>query len=325
MMFIEKLKNRLREVPVSSQNVLVAVSGGADSVALLRGLEALRPEINLRLIVAHFNHKIRGEAADNDENWVADLSEKLEIPCYIGVAQTEPESTISEENARDQRYQFLIETAQKTGARFVVLAHHADDQAETVLHHILRGTGISGLRGIPRSRQLVEGVTLIRPMLDIRRAEIIDYLHEISQEFRIDHTNSESQFTRNRIRNELLPSLRKDFNPQFETALLRLSQQAGEYQQLVDSIVDGLESSVFVDRQENICRINMDALEYQPLLIIRSCFVRLWTLQNWPRKSMGNHEWTVLSESLQSKKSFTLPGAIDVSFRGSLMILEVRS
>src|SRR5205823_11908216 len=118
-----------------------------------------------------------------------------------------------EETARDERYRFLEVTAVAIGCRAIATAHTADDQAETILHHVLRGTGLAGLRGIPRARELASGITLIRPLLDLERSVVLDYLAKIGQDFRDDASNRDEAYTRNRIRHQLLPLLAREYNP----------------------------------------------------------------------------------------------------------------
>lgn len=325
MRFIQQLKNEWNAFAISSQSVLVAVSGGADSVALLRGVISLKNDFALEIHVAHFDHQTRGSESRQDAEFVERLCDQLDVPCVVGRRPDESLPPKSENHARDLRYEFLISTAERLNCAFVLFAHHADDQAETVLHHILRGTGISGLKGIPASRPLSETVTLIRPMLKIPRALALDYLTEIEQAYREDRSNRDPKFTRNRIRNDLLPKLRDEFNPQVDAALLRLSGQAIEYQQLIDDRLNALEAAAILDLNPDMCRLNADCLRAEPPIIVRSLFVRLWSSQRWPRQSMGHAEWNSLADSLHTRQSFTLPGPIDATHRGNLLVLSLRS
>ncbi|MBM4076608.1 MAG: tRNA lysidine(34) synthetase TilS, partial [Planctomycetes bacterium] len=145
----------LSECLGQSRRVLVAVSGGADSVALLRGMLAVRNDFSLELIVGHFNHKLRGEASDRDARWVSKIAETYSLPFVI---QSADENTLHldqsglEESARNVRYSFLQQKAIENKCDAIAMAHTADDQIETILHHVFRGTGIAGLRGIPKIR-----------------------------------------------------------------------------------------------------------------------------------------------------------------------------
>ncbi len=213
--------------------VLAAVSGGADSVAMLRALVAVKPPGDGRLVVGHLNHRLR-EDADADERFVAELSGRLGLECCCG--RLEPASLTEagrglEAAAREARYRFLRTTAERLGARYVACGHTADDQIETVLHRILRGTGIAGLAGMPAAR-LSEAVTLVRPLLGARRSELLEYLDRIGQPYRQDRSNLDRRFTRNRLRHDLLPHLAEHYNPAVGDALLRLARLAGEIQEV---------------------------------------------------------------------------------------------
>ena len=275
--------------------VLVAVSGGPDSVALLRGLQALPGEGVGQLVVGHFNHRWRS-AADEDAAFVQQLAQQLQLNCVSDIATDGMQQ--NEETARQQRYQFLVEQARQVGARFVAVAHTADDQVETILHRIIRGTGISGLAGMPRTRQLDHGVALMRPLLCCQRKTIIDYLESIDQPYRIDATNQDRQFTRNRIREELLPRLNDQYHEGVREALLRLGTRAAEVQQLLDLLSEDLiERTVQFqqDGQQQRVRLDCSALATCQDLLLRELFVAIWKRQSWPRQAMGSDQWQRLA------------------------------
>ena len=214
--------------------VLVAVSGGADSVALMRGLVRLKKTASGELHVAHLNHGLRGNEALADEAFVRKLSQSLGIPCHVGHANVHALATARgdgiEEAARTARYAFMEETAARIGARFVATAHTSDDQLETILYRILRGTGISGLCGIPSFRRLNDLTTLVRPLLDVSRSEVMAYLEVIGQTHRTDSSNLNLNHMRNRIRHDLLPLLTRDYHTRVGESILRLGELAGEVQ-----------------------------------------------------------------------------------------------
>ena len=182
--------------------VVVAVSGGCDSVALLRAMAALKAGGEGRLCAAHLNHQLRPDA-ETDERFVVELCGRLGVPCEVGRMDVGRLAAQAGEGleaaARKARYRFLKQTAGRLGARFVATAHTADDQAETILHRIVRGTGIRGLAGMARARRLGHA-TLVRPLLGVRRAELQAYLDAIGQPCRHDPSNLDPRFTRNRIR-----------------------------------------------------------------------------------------------------------------------------
>lgn len=192
-------------------HVVVACSGGADSVALLRGLDLLRcrRKWNLRLTVAHVQHHLRPpEAAEADAAFVDRLARDLGLPYERRDVRPGDLKGNVEANAREARYAALVEIAREAGAGFVATAHHADDQLETVLMALLRGTTAKGLRGIARTRPLSDGVALIRPLLDATHDEALALLKDMGQDWREDATNQDPSRTRARLRQEVLPVLR---------------------------------------------------------------------------------------------------------------------
>src|SRR5690348_12026561 len=223
--------------------VAVAVSGGADSVALLRALIEAAPEIGLVLSVAHLHHGIRGADADADADFVAVLAAEHGLAFHRkdvdapAVARTKRESL--EEAARNLRYQWFDELLSSGLADAVATAHTLDDQAETVLHKLLRGAWTEGLSGIHPVLNRPKGVVL-RPLLGIRRAEIEAWLSQIGQSWREDLTNADTVYTRNRLRHELLPALAA-YNPRIyahlaDLATLAREEEAYWHEELVRSL-----------------------------------------------------------------------------------------
>jgi len=215
------------------RRVLVGVSGGADSVALLHGLCALAGQVNRRyeLIVAHLDHALRTESAE-DARFVANLADRLGLECILAradvAARARQDGQGTEHAARMERYEFFARSTARCEASAVALAHHADDNVETILFRILRGTGLRGLAGMQAKRELPSsgGAVLVRPMLHLRRAEILDYCHAVKLSWREDHTNADSAYRRNFLRQELLPLVRRRVNDQADEAILRLAGHA---------------------------------------------------------------------------------------------------
>jgi tRNA(Ile)-lysidine synthase len=207
--------------------VLVAVSGGPDSVALLHALWSLRDELGITLHAAHLNHSFRGKESDQDAEYVARLAGNLRVPCTvekIDVPEIQRTLRLSpEEAARLVRYEFLARVADEVGANRIAVGHTADDQVETVLLNILRGAGIDGLSGMPPVRGRI-----IRPLIETRRSVVEEYVERHNLRPRIDATNLIATYARNRIRLELLPLLRREYNPEVDAAILRLSELATE-------------------------------------------------------------------------------------------------
>jgi tRNA(Ile)-lysidine synthase len=311
--------------------VLLAVSGGADSVALLRSVSALKTGGAGRLCVAHFNHKLRDQA-DDDQEFVIALCKRFGLCCEVGagdVAQLAAETGEGiEPAARRARYEFLRQTAGRLGARFVVTAHTADDQAETILHRVIRGTGIAGLRGMSRSRPLGHA-TLLRPLLGFRRREIEEYLREIGQPYRDDQSNFDRRFTRNRIRHELLPVLARHYNRAVADSLLRLGALAAEVQSVIDDLVDQLQDRAVQIKNQSTVEINADALADQPQYLLRELLVQVWRSQSWPMQAMGYAQWDQLAEMIcgsapafsitATKKIF--PGNVEAELQNGILRL----
>ncbi len=295
-------------------------------MALLRGLRELQDSLELNLHVAHLDHQLRGEAARDDAQWVAEVCRALALTCTIGrvdvAAIASRNGTGIEETARDERYRFLESTALAAGCPAIALAHTADDQAETVLHHIVRGTGLSGLRGIPRERCLASGIRLVRPLLDVERPVVIDYLARVGQAFREDASNADDSFTRNRIRRHLLPQLAREYNPNVSQALRRLAQQAAETQAALDTVAGDLLDRVLVSSAAGECRLKWQPLTLVPRHLIRSALAQLWQRQNWARQKMGFDQWEQLAEIAISGGTATFPGKIDVRREGRWLTLR---
>src|SRR5216683_2380150 len=194
----------------AGERVGVAVSGGADSVALLLLLVELRKQLGIVLSVVHFNHKLRGKDSDGDEKFVSKLAEKYGLVFHAGRADiaTKAKSNKAnvEDTARRARYQFFARLVEDGRVDKVAVAHTADDQAETVLAHILRGTGLAGLGGIHPTVGHV-----VRPLLGVRRTELREFLRARKQTWREDATNRDLTKTRARIRKKLIPLLEKQF------------------------------------------------------------------------------------------------------------------
>lgn len=220
----------------TGDKVIVAVSGGPDSICLLHILYRLREEFRLTLYAAHINHCLRGEEADKDEEYVEKFCRELGIQCFskrIDINKLSEERGLSTESAaREARYEFFEELVQKLGAQKVALAHNANDQAETVLMRIIRGTGMEGIVGI----KAVRGNIFIRPLINIKRESIETYCEEHNLTPRIDKTNLESIYTRNKVRLELIPYIKENFNSDIVMALNRLADTMSIDNQFMESM-----------------------------------------------------------------------------------------
>jgi tRNA(Ile)-lysidine synthase len=232
----EKLNSVLREkhLVTPGERMGVAVSGGADSVALLRLLLELRAKCGLVLTVVHFNHQLRGKASDADERFVANLAQKHGVEFFVGrqdiAERTKRQRGNLEDVARRARYAFFEKLQKEKLVSRVAVAHTADDQAETVLGHVLRGTGLSGLRGIHPRTDVV-----FRPLLGIRRGDLRQYLRALKQTWREDATNRDTKRTRSRIRHKFLPLLETEFNAGVVEHLCQLAVLAGDDESFLEA------------------------------------------------------------------------------------------
>lgn len=312
--FLEQLAQSWPVTIWEDMTILVAVSGGPDSVALLRGLIRLANGDSGKLVVGHFNHLWRGAASDADQKFVSQLCAEHGISFEAGKSDLGGSAT-DEATARRERYNFLITAAERLGARFLATAHTADDQVETVLHRILRGTGIHGLAGIPRYRNVSEALTIVRPLLPISRETVSLYLKEIGQAARTDTSNFNTNWTRNRIRHDLLPTLVKDFNQAAPEAILRLSELAEQAQEVIQPLVEIIYARAVRKSNQQVC-LHCRLVSDEPPYLISEVFKVIWRRNGWPQKDMSSRKWQVLARMVcrqDNPRTRVFPGGIQVS------------
>jgi tRNA(Ile)-lysidine synthase len=318
-------------LPASTEGVVAAVSGGPDSVALLRALVEARPDGSAApLVVAHLNHQLRGEESDADESFVVDLHARL---CAAGVANLHCVTTRLdvagaarrsgdnlEATARRLRYEWLAEVARRHGLGLVATGHTADDQAETVLHRLLRGAGWQGLRGIAFERELAPGVRLIRPLLHARREEVLTYLLALGQPYRRDSSNDDHRHTRNRIRHELLPLLARDYNPAVVAVLGRLAELAGQTHCDEHEAAGELLRSAELPRAGELLVFDRARLAAASGYRVRSLFRLVWQREGWPLGDMSQAAWERLAQLVFTEaRAVDLPGGIHARRRGRVV------
>lgn len=302
-----------------SVGVVVAVSGGADSVALSRALARFADQTAGagELHLAHFNHRLRGEESDADAAWVAEFAEQLPLPLHTASA-AQARTELSEADARAERYEFLIETAERIGARYVAIAHTADDQVETALFRMLRGTGLAGLAGMPPARALSPSVTLVRPLLTTSRAEVLTYLAALDQPYRTDSTNAVTHYRRNWLRHELLPRLRAEFGPQVDASLARLIEQASEAQNLIAD-----DARELLAKSDSKGRLRRDDLASARAIVAREAIKLAWRERGWSEQDLTT---ALLKEVLQLATAggapVNLPYGVRASVSGDWLLME---
>ncbi len=284
--FVRSLITEWRKLGLlfSDGTVIVAVSGGADSMALLLSIHDLveRKKLGLRVIVAHFNHKLRGRESDADERFVRERSAALNFE-FVSDSGAPARKQNLEENARKARYKFLMEKAHSTGAFAVLTAHTQNDQAETFLLNLIRGSGPDGLGSMKPVREMSDRVLLVRPLLSWAKREDTElFCREQGVDYRTDRMNDDQTFTRVRIRKTLLPML-AEFNPKIVETLARtaelLRQQSDD-----ERPANGSSPDV---KTESRASVAGDPLELRDLRSLTKGALYS-TIRSWLRSTRGN-------------------------------------
>ena len=305
----------IREHNLFSANdrILLGVSGGPDSVALLSliyNTSRTDPPYS-EIFVAHLNHSIRGRESDEDEQFVTALAGKYGVPLITekrDIVEVARERKISlEEAARDERYKFFECAAEKVGVNVIAVGHNADDNAETILHRIIRGAGITGVSGIRPKRKLtpVSTISLVRPLLFTWRKDITAYLEGEKLSYRVDSTNIEKDKLRNRIRLELIPHIEENYNAKIKKSLVTLGETALQNSDYLDAKANAVFEDVLVNRETLIETIALDIhkLKESPQIlqqiIIKEAIVRL----DIPLKKLSNRNYKDILNTLNSKKT----------------------
>lgn len=289
----------------SKHRVLVAVSGGADSVALFRTIIGLRNELAPSAItpeVVHVNHGIREGSAEGDAGFVRDLAKTFDAKFHLKRISWAGDgaSELKSENAlRELRYEAILEVAREIGARYVFTGHHQGDQVETILFRIFRGTGLAGLTGIPAVRVVDETVSLVRPFLEVGRETILAALAAWEQDFCHDESNDGDDYSRNFLRNTILPQARNYFGPHVDQSILRLAQHAGDSIELEQARVQEFFNSHHVEfnvesgrRQTRFARKDFSGI---PPMLVRAILIEVWRKNDWPLGAMTSVRWHELS------------------------------
>ncbi|MDD2554889.1 MAG: tRNA lysidine(34) synthetase TilS [Syntrophaceticus sp.] len=268
--------------------VVVGVSGGADSVALLSVLRELAPSFSMELHVAHLNHLLRDEAGD-DAAFVQRFAHSLEIPVTVGYARVADygrrNKMSTEEAARWARYRFLGHVARKVGAPRIAVGHHLGDQVETVIFNFLRGAGPAGIAGIP-----VHNRGVVRPLLGVTREEIENYCSSLGLSWCTDLTNLTTDYQRNRIRVELLPYLRQSFNPRVDRAVAQTAEIISEEDKVMDHLAAFLLKGITVEEQGEL-RVSLDEFLSLPLALQRRMLRKVIRRQGGRLRDFGYHNY----------------------------------
>lgn len=266
----------------SNDKIVIGVSGGPDSMCLLNIMKNIKNKLNFEICVAHINHMIREEASE-DEKYVQEYCRKNNIDFFVkhfDVIQYAKQNKIgTEEAGRNVRYKFFNEILENTESNKIAIAHNANDNAETVLMNLMRGSGISGLKGIEPIR-----ANIIRPLIDCTREQIEEYCSENKLEPRIDKTNKENKYTRNKIRNLLIPYIKENFNPNIVVGLNRLSKIASEESSYFEKITFDTYSYLVESESKNMIELNLK--KFNSLDIVIKKKILLYTIN----KLRGTHQ-----------------------------------
>lgn len=311
----EKVRRCIKEEKLIEEGdfVLVGVSGGADSVCLLHLLVNYRKEVAFSLQVVHVEHGIRGEESVEDARFVEKLCQRLRVPCQtysVDVPAYAKEHHIGlEEAARELRYTCFYRAAEQieAPAKKIALAHHADDNAETMLFQMVRGSSVRGLGGIRIKRELGVNLTLIRPLLPVTRCEIEAYLRDRGETYRIDATNRDTDYSRNRIRHEVLPQLMQ-VNSQ---AVVHMAQSAGQLAELADYL-DEEATRVIAHtcvKGKKECLIRQDLFQLYPNVLQKEVLYKMIGEMAGSKKDIGSVHVEALQNlaTLQVGRRISLP------------------
>ncbi len=243
----------------NGDSILVALSGGADSVFLLEFLLKYKRRFNMEIAAFHLNHNLRGKEANIDEQFCKNLTAQKRIPFFSSSKNVKlfakRKRMSIEEAGRELRYGELLKIAKSHNYTKIATAHNADDNAETVLLNLIKGTGIKGLSGIPERREKI-----IRPILVLSKKEILDYLHNKKIKYRTDSSNIENEYQRNYLRNEIIPLIKNKLNPQFDSAVFRTSEIIRGYTSLIDEQIKIAVKNTVTYKQQKLI-INLIQLE----------------------------------------------------------------
>jgi len=275
-------------LPSESATIIVAVSGGADSTALLLALDELirAKKLKIKLVVAHLNHKLRAAASDADARWVRSLAEESGHRAIVGTRKVKALASKTSDNleqaARRARFEFFARIARSNKANLVLTAHTMNDQAETVLLNLMRGTGGDGLSGIERVRPLTSGsgIMLARPLLSwARRSDTEDYCRQRAIDYRSDEMNADESFARVRVRKQLLPLMER-FNPRFIQSIARSAEILREDNLALEvAAARLLELSLQPREKRRGNSLRIDLLRVAPIALRRRA-LRLWLAQH---------------------------------------------
>lgn len=327
---IRKLIETVTEYQMFQNNdsILVGVSGGPDSVALIHILTQISNPFSLKLAVAHLNHSLRGTESENEARFVAALAKTQGLPFYVktvNIFQLQKRSGGSLETlGRQERYRFFLEIAEREKYDQIALGHQSDDNAELVLMNLLRGSGLKGMSGIPAVRKAGEGrCRIIRPLIHCTKSEIITFLDQEKLTYKKDKSNTNPLFIRNRIRCQLLPMLRKMYNPKIDSALNRFASITRIDNEWMNSVVAPLFNKAVLEADSNRVVLELTILlKAHPAIQRRILREGIRRVKGDLRRIRFDHIQSVLGALNQKgfNGSFDLPGRIRIRCASSHLI-----
>lgn len=302
--------------------MLLAVSGGPDSMAMLQGL--MQCYDRTRIVVGHFNHRLRGEASEADAALVESVARELGSTIEIGWSETlQPGQVSLEAEARRLRYQWLTATAERLKCSWIMTGHTLNDQAETVLHHLVRGTGWRGLRGIAQKKRLTESIQLGRPLLPCTKINVLDYLKTVQAQYCVDASNEEIHFTRNRLRHQVMPEL-QTINPSAVQHLAHWAKVARKQYREVKNLARVLLAQATVHVEADAASLRLHDLEGLDAETLQELLRQLWCSQGWTVDAMNRARWREVMEVFHGKRSAVeLPGRVEVRRRLDVVQFQV--
>lgn len=306
-------------------SIVIGCSGGADSIALARILIAMRPQ-GSTLHLAHINHRLRGDAADGDERFVREFAAQWSLPFHCRRLDTG--SRRDEASLRQARRRALIDITGSVGARYLALGHHADDQAETVLHRLCRGTGLLGAGGMSPFQTVGEQLVVVRPLLTVWRSEILAYLAAHHQTWREDASNAGDDYARNRIRHRLLPQLSRLIHPQAakhlcqfaELARATVDEQLRQIDAVPGLVIESNGSKIVFDRRGlATLQSTTRQLAIQSIMSQHGWPLRKWSIDHW-RTICAAADWP--DESYRQVATWSFPGPVICEIDPGFVLLK---
>lgn len=296
-----------------NSKIVVGVSGGPDSVCLLDILFKLQKKYSLELIAAHVNYGLRGKDSEQDEKFVRNLAKKYNLKIVVLKPKIKHKQNL-ENTLRDIRYDFFEKIRQENGFDLISVAHNLDDQVETFLMRLLRGSGLSGLAGMKYKNEKI-----IRPLLGTARKEILDYLKKNKLDYRIDKTNIQNLFLRNKIRNKLIPYLEKEFNPNLAETLFAETESIGEDYDFIFSSV----KQYGKDKTFSVAEIKKLHPAIQKMVIRQAIIKVKKNLENISTKHIN--EMLKIIHSTKNKKQAAVFGGLKIMRSNDRLTISLNS